>query len=186
MLAALLFLLLPMTAASCEAGTGAEAGSIEIAFTGAGIVRDTPDVTTSGTLARTPEEERELGAGLHAMGPAARTAGAATVLVTVLGAQAWVLRGARRRRVTAAAAAALAAGLLVVTERLAAGRLEAEAREQLAGPLAGARDRTALLSRIHDAVQVGLGFWLVLGVLGLILASNAVLLIGAARRARAP
>ena len=181
LVALVLFLLLPNTAASCSAPGGE--GTIEGSLTGTEMITGSrPSLDADGELTEFLKlEENSTMATLLDQARAdtpIRLAAAAVVVLLLLGVAVQLIRA---RRVRAAATVVLAAGtsvLAVVLERLASVRWEPFLRETglLTRDLPVNDGRDAVAAAL-DTQHPGLGFWLVLTTLAVIAIVNAALLV---------
>lgn len=180
-----LFFLLPFLSVSCE--VQAVNGSVRMDYTGTHLVTgDQPELVTTGPIRGVDDEagarsENELGADVR---------GLATVLVAL--AVAGLVVGLVPRPVARTVSAVLAGTTLVVavvTLVVARANLKSVLLTVLQrftddAVRAGA-EPVDLDSRVDEVFAVGLGFWLVVAVLVVVLLFNAYVALRA-RRARAP
>jgi hypothetical protein len=180
-----LFFLLPFLSVSCEVQS--VNGSARLDYTGTHLVTgDRPELVTTGQL-RPPDDESGSRSEEDLV-PGVR--GLATVLVAL--AAAGVVMGLVPRAVARFGSAALAGATLVVavvTLVVAQANLKSvlltELQEVVESSAPAGSARPDLESGVDKALEVGIGFWLVVAVLVAVLLLNA----GAAvlsRRAREP
>lgn len=175
-LALLLFLLLPVALGSCDVPTdgGTSAGTIAVSFTGADLAVARTPLETTGDFALTPAEYVGA-ANLLEMPGAVQILAICAAAFLVLGAATALARTVRVRAIAAAVAAGGAAALVAVTEGQAVGGLtrNVEGVLVLAGGLPQVKGK-GLDNRIGEVIHIGLGFWLVMALLVLLLAVNVV------------
>lgn len=187
LLAALLFLVLPLTTASCDSPDmkGTAAGRIGTSVTGLDVVRSAEHLDATGGLAvASPAQQARLDGYLQ-MPTGARVLVALTVLVMLGTLVAAAVPLVRARAATGAAGALAALALATVAERHVSDRVTEVADLILTvsaylPAVEGRQDE--LRGRLDEVVHVGWGYWLSASVLVLLIAANVAAYIRAARR----
>lgn len=172
-LLALLFLLLPFVAASCDASA---LGSAEVSYTGVDLATGgDPSVTTTGELTRengapVPTEESAPDPGVQALA-------IITVALLVIGLGVSLAPVVRTRTLGAIAAAVAGCTMLIVTQAVAQANLKPpliDGMRQLAGQPEAVLNPSGT---IDDLVHSQIGFWLSLIAVILVLLFNVGLLL---------
>lgn len=183
-LALLLFLFLPFAAASCDvpADSSTAAGTIGMSLTGADLIASRERLDTTGGLALTPAQQSRATAGFH-MTRVVQILAILAAAAMVVGAATAVARTVRVRAAAAVVAAGGAIAVLAVTEYLTVERLTEMAEYVLLlGTYLPQVEGKNLDGRIGEVVHIGLGFWLAVALLVLIIAVNVVVLVASRRR----
>jgi hypothetical protein len=177
-LLALLFLLLPFTAASCDAPG---LGSLEGSYTGVDLVTGgDPTITTDGELTR--ENGAPIPTPQEAPRPEVQILAIVTVAVLVAGIGVSLTPVVRIRTLGAIGAAAAGAALLISTEAAAQSHLKPAVSDGLQRVLAN-RPGEAFPSfnltgqNLDELVHTEIGFWLSLIAAILVLLVNAGFLV---------
>lgn len=189
LLAALLFLVLPLTTASCETPAMGQTppGSLGTSVTGLDLIRSAEHLDATGGLAAASVRERTGADRLLQMPTRTRVFAIATLLVMLATVASMAIPAARSRAATAAAGALAAVVLLTVTERATADRLTVVADYMLTLayylPPVGERQQE-LRGRIDEVVHTGTGYWVPAAVLVAVAAVNVVVLVRLVRAVR--
>ncbi|MCG8916011.1 hypothetical protein L6E12_09435 [Actinokineospora sp. PR83] len=182
------FLLLPNTAVSCSLPDGR--GTIESSLTGTEMITGSrPSLAADGELTGFLEFTKNSAMATSLDQARAdrpiRLVTAAVVVLLLLGIAVQLIRPRLLRAAASVDVAAGAGVLVVVVERLASARWEPILREAglTARFLPENEGRDAVAAAL-DTRHPGLGFWLVLTTLAVIVIANAALLVSGFRRSR--